>query len=350
MSLIDANSYDFSSGHYCYSRKNRGQSYTASSVWCQNSCNNFWLSNNWLAIGVPLGFSFMAGLLQAVPSWLSSNNTNNNINSVKRYSSEEPQAEVKSKEEIELEKDDKTDRETVTKILNDAKIQVDNEILEAIVLKYPTMKAIPSVNLTIEQRVINYAKGLKASKNLEALSLGSNSETIKLEEVQKALDARSTEDFNNAYLQYGREKIEVYDTNDDGKIELSEYIEEEKRNSGELFDEKATTAIFNTLDINNNGLIEQDEMAALTWATSKFNDTETSKSAFDITAKEMENLNTALATIGLKANLEEIKKTATDEEMELLLQSIREGTPAKVLLEQLLSSGYKGFHSYLQQQ
>ena len=185
---------------------------------------------------------------------------------------------------------------------------------------------------------------------LENLSLtqgDNNASPIKLDEVQKALDTQSQDDFNNAYLQYAKEKIETYDTDNDGKISLNEYIEEEKRNSGELFDKKATEAIFNTLDRNNNNSIEQDEMAALIWATSKFNDTETSKTAFDITASEIDNVNTALATIGLQANLEELNKTASNEEMALIQKSILDGIPVKVLLEQLLENGYSSFSSHL---
>ena len=257
------------------------------------------------------------------------------------------EAEAKA-EQVTLNKNDI--RNKVINILNSHKIVASDETIEEITNKYSTMQAIQVGNLSVEDRVVNLARGLESQRQFELISTtittneymlglqedliesGINSEEIVnnmlkagvitqeeadsyiqalnfkptetpepivLDAVNEALEAGSQEQFNNAYLQYAREQIETYDTNNDGVVQFEEFEKEEKENAGELYDELSTKAIFNTIDQNGDDKIDTTEMASLIWATSKINDTETSKSAGDITASEIETLIDNFTAIGL---------------------------------------------------
>ena len=256
--------------------------------------------------------------------------------------------QVAKEEQVTLNKNDI--RNKVIDILNSHKIEVSEETIEEITNKYSTMQAIQVGNLSVEDRVVNLARGLESQRQFELISTtittneymlglqedliesGINSEEIVnnmlkagtitpekadkyiqalnykpaetpepivLDAVNEALEAGSQEQFNNAYLQYAREQIETYDTNNDGVVQFEEFEKEEKENAGELYDELSTKAIFNTIDQNGDDKIDTTEMASLIWATSKINDTETSKSAGDITASEIETIVDNFAAIGL---------------------------------------------------
>ena len=99
MSLIDANSYNFSSGDYCSTRKTRGQSYTAASIW-GNCCNNN-KTNNWQTWGLPLIFTIAGSVAQSIPNWCTPKNTDN--------------VENKYQSEIKNTPNNETDKENVTK-------------------------------------------------------------------------------------------------------------------------------------------------------------------------------------------------------------------------------------------
>lgn len=232
----------------------------------------------------------------------------------------------------------------VKDILAKNNITVSDSNLQAIIKKYPTMKTIQTGGLSVEQRVINYAKGLEGSQRFENIATGavnntSNLETIQLDSVKQAMDKGSQTDFNNAYLQYAQEQIEVYDTDNDGQISYEEFSAEEKANAGDLYNENGTKAVFNTIDQNNDNSIDKTEMASMIWAISKINDGNDKKSANDITPDEIETVTNALSTIGLEADLDNIP----EEELEGIAEMIRAGIPDKQLLIAALKNGYEGF-------
>lgn len=272
------------------------------------------------------------------------------------------EAKIKAESEAKAEQVTKEEQATLNKndirnkvidILNSHKIVASDETIEEITNKYPTMQAIQVGNLSVEDRVVNLARGLESQRQFELISTtittneymlglqedliksGINSEEIVnnmlkagtitqeeadsyiqalnfkpaetpepivLDAVNEALEAGSQEQFNNAYLQYAREQIETYDTNDDGFVQFDEFEKVEKEKAGELYDELSTKAIFDTINQNGDDKIDATEMASLIWATSKINDTETSKSAGDITANEIETLidNFAAISLGIK--------------------------------------------------
>lgn len=283
--------------------------------------------------------------------------------------------------------------DTVADILSKRGVTASTATIQKIAEKYPDMKAIQVGNLSVEDRIVNLARGLESQKQFGLISeSASNEEMIAIKEtllecginseedinnlvktgaitqetadiyiqalnfeptetpepiildaVNKALQAGDQKQFNNAYLQYAREQIETYDTNNDGVVQFEEFEKVEKENAGELYDELSTKAIFNTINQNGNDEIDAAEMASLIWATSKINDTETSKSAGDITASEVKTIMDAFTTIGLQANLETLNKNATDEEKELYKEEIIKGLPNASLLKKALKNGYTGF-------
>lgn len=256
--------------------------------------------------------------------------------------------QVTKEEQVTLNKSDI--RNEVMDILNTHKIVASEETIKQITDKYPTMQSIQVGNLSVEDRVVNLAKGLesqrqfelisttvvtneemlglqedliksnitseeivnnmlkaevitqeKANKYIEALNFkaAETPEPIVLDAVNEAVTAGSQEQFNNAYLQYAREQIETYDTDNDGVVLFDEFEKVEKEKAGELYDELNTKVIFDTINQNGDDKIDTTEMASLIWATSKINDTETSKSAGDITANEIETLIDNFTAIGL---------------------------------------------------
>ena len=254
-------------------------------------------------------------------------------------------------EEEVVEEESPTD--AVKRILNERGIEADDKTIEAVARKYPTMQAIPQEGLTIEDRVANYVKGLKGQEIAQNMALNSLEENsnevppIQLTAVKDALNNNSQEDFNNAYIEYAQAQIETYDINNNGKIELEEYLNAEKASSGENYIETSAKAVFSFLDQNNNDTIDVEEMAALIWTTSKINDTENSKTSFDITQDEVSKINDAFTTIGLNAYLKEANEFASDEQMEELKNTILEGIPNQELVKATLKNGYKGFKAHL---
>ena len=111
-----------------------------------------------------------------------------------------------------------TDEQAVTRILSEAGIEVDANTLAQVVQKYPTMQAIETAGLTLEERVVNYARGLNFDKfGLDAAN------TIETGDFQSDCSkATTSEELKNAYLQFGREFVEVYDKDNDGKINCHE--------------------------------------------------------------------------------------------------------------------------------
>lgn len=259
---------------------------------------------------------------------------------------------------VETKQDPQKIQNEVETILKKHNVEYDADILQKVAEKYPNMKEIQTGGLSVEQRVINYAKGLAASQRYENISVGLNNntadlETILLGAVDTAMKAGSQTDFNNAFLQYAQEQIEIYDTNNDGTISYEEFSAEEKAKANavdeNLYNENATKAVFNTINQNkeDNQNIDKSEMAALIWATAKINDTINGpKTANNITPDEIKTITNALATIGLEADFDNYTPL---EQLELI-DALHDGTLDKENLLARLNEAYKGFNNYLQEQ
>lgn len=217
--------------------------------------------------------------------------------------------------------DNKTAKETVTAILSEAGLSADGLDIDDIVNKYNNLSQYYTTNniekdsrgLTVNDRLVNYVKALQTHKTEAqfAQAYENNTETsdlkIEINGVKEAIasfDGRTQASYdeamkkqNDAFHQAAIEHIELHDTDNDGKINVQEIMaqsikDEETRLGRSLTaDEKETiknSAINRValLDQNDDNVLDENEMAAFVWASAKVNDTDTHKSASDITYDE----------------------------------------------------------------
>lgn len=229
--------------------------------------------------------------------------------------------EEKTTESVAESDEEKAKPQTVSTILSNAGISTEGLDIDDIENKYKSITEYYTNNgiekdargLTAQDRIVNYVKGLQYKETESKFAQHySNDETncdIKHEiagvsEAIESYDGKTEESLNQAIQKQNDafhaaavQRIELYDSDGDGKVSVSELIEqsikdEEKRLRRSLTaEEKASVqeeAINRValLDQNQDNNIDQNEMAAFVWATAKVNDTETSKSANDITYEE----------------------------------------------------------------
>lgn len=170
-----------------------------------------------------------------------------------------------------------------------------------LIKKYSAIKATnPDITETqLQKRLNNYLKALNAhdielQMGQEILDNGLenalNNSTLKIvdEDIANANDQSSPE-FLETLLNRGAGYVELYDTNGDEKISLTEFITLEENNLGQkLTDEEieATKTKFNRIDKDGSGDIDSIEMASHLYAISRITDGNGSNSTSDITFKE----------------------------------------------------------------
>ena len=198
------------------------------------------------------------------------------------------------------------------------------------------------------------ARGLAGAAQVEELSTalvkdpeGNKDKKIELTEVSDAMKKGSQEDFNNAFLNYGQQQVDIYDENKDGKVSYFEFEKEEKANANrkkEEFKSAGSIATFETLDQNGDNYLDKEEMASLAWAVSKFNDVDPNRTANDITAQEIAGYVSALAHIGavadMKANVEDY---TTEEIQKYWDQNGKDGALSEANLKGLIKTAYEKF-------
>ena len=237
---------------------------------------------------------------------------------------------------------------TAAQLLQEAGISTEGLDLEDIENKYKNITEYYASNgiekdargLSAEDRIINYAKGLQYKQTETAFaSAYQNNETssnVKYEiagvkEAIESFDGKTQASFDNAMQKQNdafhaaaEQRIEVYDTNGDGKVSIQELItqsvkDEEKRlgraltvKEKQIVQQEAINRIA-MLDQNQDNNIDQNEMAAFVWATAKVNDNESHQSANDITYEEWvttEETMTLLALPESELTQEDINKIA----------------------------------------
>ena len=215
--------------------------------------------------------------------------------------------------------------------LNKSNIDFDNldsSLKSDIVAKYNVIKeTTPDISAEkLEQRITNYAKGLqyKQTEAKFALDYQNNKTTSDtkyeiagVKEAMESFDGKTEASYNKAiekqnaaFHQTAQERIELYDNDGDGKISVKEFIlqsekDEETRlgraltaEEKKVIKEEAINRIA-LLDQNKDNQLDNNEMAAFVWATAKVNDTETSKSANDITYNEWVTTEETMTLVGL---------------------------------------------------
>lgn len=166
----------------------------------------------------------------------------------------------------------------VEEILSKNKITVTPEILEEVTKKYNVMKKFNTGAHTLEQRVVNYTNGLLYSETEASFALAkangtTSNEVFEHQGVKANLNADNAT-YNNAYLKFADEYIELFDNKEgNGAIELDEYIAREASSSGVdiegLSDKKVKKLLansyisFDVLDLNGDKKLTREEAAAM---------------------------------------------------------------------------------------
>lgn len=209
------------------------------------------------------------------------------------------------KKEVQTE-DSKT---IIENLLSKEDIELRAEELEEVVKKYNTMKEFNCGNQTPEERAINYAKGLKyaTKEDLFKSAYLNNTTTkaaIELEAVKENPGTKA------AFIDSAKEQVELFDSKEgDGKINFTEYVAKEIADAGvdieNLPDDTAaqlisqSKATFDLLNIDGDTFLDKEEMAALTYTMSSYDDGEIKQdTSTEITYNEWKGVNEALAGFG----------------------------------------------------
>ena len=225
--------------------------------------------------------------------------------------------------ESKSENDTKT---TVTNLLAEAGIELDETNLNKVVQKYNTIleynqnNNIQTDTESISQRMINYAKGLQyetveqqfaaAEQNLNVENPENYTQEeltqeytrqrqnidIKYEnqDIKKAMASGDMNKYMQATRDFASQYIELYDdAAGDGKISYEEYTAKEAQGNEDVYNSEIAKKVFDFLDKDKSGKLENHEVAAYLWAMSKINDGADGRTAHDITYQE--NLTTAAA-------------------------------------------------------
>ena len=215
--------------------------------------------------------------------------------------------------------------------LNKSNIDFDNldsSLKYDIIAKYNVIKeTTPDISAEkLEQRITNYAKGLQYKQTEAKFALDyQNDKTTSdtkyeiagVKEAMECFDGKTKASYNKAiekqnaaFHQAAQERIELYDNDGDGKISVKEFIlqseKDEKTRLGRALTATEKKAVkeeainrIALLDQNQDAQLDNNEMAAFVWATAKVNDTETSKSANDITYNEWVTAEETMTLVGL---------------------------------------------------
>lgn len=215
--------------------------------------------------------------------------------------------------------------------LNKSNIDFDNldsSLKSDIIAKYNAIKeTTPDISAEkLEQRITNYAKGLQYKQTEAKFALDyQNDKTTSdtkyeiagVKEAMESFDGKTEASYNKAiekqnaaFHQAAQERIELCDNDGDGKISVKEFIlqseKDEETRLGRALTAKEKKAVkeeainrIALLDQNKDNQLDSNEMAAFVWATAKVNDTETSKSANDITYNEWVTAEETMTLVGL---------------------------------------------------
>lgn len=239
---------------------------------------------------VNVGVNFLFGnLIPSVVSLFSRNKTNNINYDINPETKGETNNTTKNLETIET-------------ILKNNNVEVTDEILEKVAEKYPTMKEIQTGGLSVEQRVINYANGLKYNKVTDSFINAKLNDTTSSEvyNIKLGEGNDTAEKVKSGFIQLAQEQIELYDNEkQDGKISFNEYLAKELADVN-ISAEDLTTNEFNAvyasvntafkaLDANHDTFLDKEEMASFTWVQSTIDNSEKEKFANNITYQEWDS-------------------------------------------------------------
>lgn len=198
------------------------------------------------------------------------------------------------------------------------------------ILEFNKANGIEIDDTKLEERIANYAKGMKAHVIETKFANAWDSETetdIKLENsaVKQAVTNGDMNAFKAAFHQAAKEYIELYDNAEgDGKIDVNELIQMEPKELGQELTPEQITIVQQEavnrvaiLDQNGDNKLDENEIAAYLWATSKINDGVNDKTADDITFEEWKIAQESMGILSIpegEATQEDIDKYAKFEQ------------------------------------
>lgn len=207
--------------------------------------------------------------------------------------------------------------------------------LQKLAKRYELLTSAGKTTTEIQSDIEELAQGIQETNAFNAFSLqvkkGETPNELPLSEVTAAIKTGDLEQQKQAYINYAKREISVYDTNNDKKISLLEFEQEEKLQSEATlgagnFDSFSTAVIFNTLDQNNDGYLDAKEVAAKTWGLARINEiyNQEVKTGDSISAKEVQTQAAGISGTVIDAGLISNNGTYTNTELELASKSMEE--------------------------
>lgn len=194
-----------------------------------------------------------------------------------------------------------SNEEIVRNTLKNANLNPSEADFNDILAKYENIVAYYNKNsleideAKINERVVNYAKGLQYHNAETQFALNDGGDSIVIDGVQEAVQNGDMDAFKAAFHQKAKEYIELYDSADgDGKISFDELIQMEEKELGRALTPEEKDIVqkdaINLMAVLNQDenltTLDENEVAAYLWAMSKINDSNDEKTAHDITYKE----------------------------------------------------------------
>ena len=246
-------------------------------------------------------------------------NTNTTVTSVTTPAANSEDNTVAAQEE---------QKTSLINLLKQSGVNVDNIDIDDVMNKYNAISEYYSANniekdargLNVLDRITNYAKGLEyeavqnqmaefdanlkienlddykdeagkidEAKLREAYTQMRRDADIKYvnQEIRDAISAGSQEQYMQASRDFGNQYIELYDNAaGDGKISFDEFNAKESKGNEDVATEDINKKVFDFLDINQDGYLDNDEVTSYLWATSKITDGKNKRTADDITYQE----------------------------------------------------------------
>ena len=166
-------------------------------------------------------------------------------------------------------------KKEVEDILSKAEYKVSDEILDEVVKKYATMKQFNSGKISLENRVVNYAKALSNyGKAEQSWGQGNTGAAYNITGVKEAKAEGNMKKYLAAYNNAADEYIELHDDKTgDGRIGFTEYIAKETADAGIDIDSLSENELkakfakeyiaFQALDLDQSEYLEKNEVAGM---------------------------------------------------------------------------------------
>lgn len=229
--------------------------------------------------------------------------------------------EAQETETVTNEAEDKSDEEKLKTILSDAEITVNDADMEKIKSKYEMILAYNKQNNietneeTLKERIINYAKGLRF-QNFEKTALDKGGEY-----QSDCSEAKTFEELQAKYKQFGKEYVETMDQDGNGQIDAHEMFYSELTTLYEAqgmsylqAKEKALETVKQFKDYNAMNLPEEGDSVYGTEEAEQFTDILVKMGVLDKDKNMSLSTDEAAAYLMAMAQLDDTKNNITSQE------------------------------------